>query len=157
MPPTSWDFQHSSFPPAGWKNSSARCATELPTRTFIRLCPLAAKSAARSRAMTTTITTDDRLKYAWPSDGEVLSLSPGRASLHFASAFFPAVSTTRKSRSERRLLFACSPKPELITGADRLAVRKDDLQQLLAVNLAAGFVRQRGDDFFRLDINHLAG
>jgi len=54
-------------------------------------------------------------------------------------------------------LLARPPDPELIARADGLAVRKDDLQQLLAVDLAACLIRQLSDDLFRLHVNHLAG
>src|SRR5262249_49638505 len=46
---------------------------------------------------------------------------------------------------------------ELVAGAGRHALLKDDLDHLLAVDLAALLVFQRGEDLFRLGVDDLAG
>ena len=49
------------------------------------------------------------------------------------------------------------PTPNWSPVAHRHAVDEDDLDHLLAVDLAALLVRQRGDDLLRLRVDHLAG
>ena len=46
-------------------------------------------------------------------------------------------------------------KAELITGADRTAAGKVDLQQLFGLDVAPLFILQRGDDFPTRDVDDL--
>src|SRR5262245_5981107 len=115
------------------------------TRISTPSCSEAAKSAGRSASavgttmtITAITTTDDRLTNARPTAATLCRRPAG----HF---------------SMQSSLVACPTEPELIARADRLPVRKDNLQQLLAVNMAAGLVRQSSDDLFRLHVNHLDG
>ncbi len=62
-----------------------------------------------------------------------------------------------KEQDQRKHCLLFHADAELIAHTNYLAVRNNDIQQLFALHLTAGFIGQRGNNFLGRDIDHFAG